>query len=239
VKVATIRQRGNRVEVQIRRKGWTTVSETFPDKTSAREWATVIEADMVRGVFMDRSEAERNTLGDLFDRYLRDVSASKKGASSESYRLRALQRDPISQYKVAALSGKVLAEWRDRRMKQVTGSTTNRDQGLISHVINVARKEWGINVENPVSMIRRPPESRGRNRRLSASEEQRLLSELEPSTRCAKGYYEEDLRHEGASRMAEKLDNVLELSAVTGHKTLSMLKRYYHPRAKDLARKLG
>ncbi len=47
-----------------------------------------------------------------------------------------------------------------------------------------------------------------------------------------------DLRHEGTSRLAEKLDNVLELSAVTGNKTLSMLKRYYHPRAKDLARKL-
>ena len=121
--MATIRQRGKRVEVQIRRKGWPTLSETFPDKTSAREWATVIEADMVRGVFVDRSEAERNTLGDLFDRYLRDVSPTKKGASSESYRLRSLRRDAISEYKVAALTGKVLAEWRDRRLKKVSGSS--------------------------------------------------------------------------------------------------------------------
>lgn len=119
--MATIRQRGNRVEVQIRRKGWPTVSETFPEKTSVRERATVIEAEMVRGVFMDRSEAERNTLGDLFDRYLRDVSPSKKGASSESYRLRSLRRDAISEYKVAALTSKVLAEWRDRRRKKVSG----------------------------------------------------------------------------------------------------------------------
>ena len=42
-----------------------------------------------------------------------------------------------------------------------------------------------------------------------------------------------------ASRMAEKLANVLELSAVTGHRDVRMLKRYYHPRAEDLARKLG
>jgi integrase len=48
-----------------------------------------------------------------------------------------------------------------------------------------------------------------------------------------------DLRHEATSRIAEKLDNILELSAVTGHKTVQMLKRYYHPRARDLARKLG
>lgn len=145
---------------------------------------------MVRGVFMDRSEAERNTLGDLFDRYLRDVSPSKKGASSESYRLRSLRRDAISEYKVAALTGKILAEWRDRRLKKVSGSTTNRDLGLINHVINVARKEWGVNVENPVSMIRRPLESKGRNRRLSGDEEQRLLKELEPSTRGDSGAYQ-------------------------------------------------
>ena len=48
-----------------------------------------------------------------------------------------------------------------------------------------------------------------------------------------------DTRHEAASRLAEKLSNVLELSAVTGHRDLRMLKRYYHPRAEDLARKLG
>ena len=48
-----------------------------------------------------------------------------------------------------------------------------------------------------------------------------------------------DLRHEATSRIARKLDNVLELSAVTGHRTLAMLKRYYHPRASELASKLG
>ncbi|RQH00192.1 site-specific integrase [Paraburkholderia dinghuensis] len=48
-----------------------------------------------------------------------------------------------------------------------------------------------------------------------------------------------DLRHEATSRLATRLDNILELSAVTGHKTVQMLKRYYHPRASDLARKLG
>lgn len=47
-----------------------------------------------------------------------------------------------------------------------------------------------------------------------------------------------DTRHEAASRLAEKLSNVLELSAVTGHRDLRMLKRYYHPRTEDLAKKL-
>ncbi len=48
-----------------------------------------------------------------------------------------------------------------------------------------------------------------------------------------------DLRHTAITRMADKLPNVIELSAVTGHKSLRMLQRYYHPQAEELARKLG
>lgn len=340
--MATIRRRkdSNRFEVQIRRNGWPTIVRSFPTAATARAWASVIESEIERGVFIDRTEAEKNTLGDLFRRYLTEVSSQKKGHDTERYRLESLQRDPISQYKVASLSGKLMAEWRDKRLKKVTGSTVNRDLNLISHVINVARKEWGMHIENPVSMIRRPPENKSRKRRLAVGEEEKLLAELEESTRSERGTFKEggsrnpwirplvilaletamrrsellalrwsdvfladryvqlhdtkngesrevplsthayklldglprhisgrvfpttadavkkaftraveradlgnlhfhDLRHEATSRIAEKLENVLELSAVTGHKSLTMLKRYYHPRAKDLARKLG
>jgi len=48
-----------------------------------------------------------------------------------------------------------------------------------------------------------------------------------------------DLRHEAASRIAERLPNIIELAAVTGHKDVKMLARYYHPRAEELALKLG
>lgn len=48
-----------------------------------------------------------------------------------------------------------------------------------------------------------------------------------------------DLRHEATSRLAERLPNLIELASVTGHRDLRMLKRYYHPRASDLAKKIG
>jgi len=48
-----------------------------------------------------------------------------------------------------------------------------------------------------------------------------------------------DPRHTAATRLSERLPNLLELSAVTGHKSLAMLKRYYHPNAEQLAMKLG
>ena len=47
-----------------------------------------------------------------------------------------------------------------------------------------------------------------------------------------------DLRHEATSRICDRLP-MHEAMRVTGHKTPSMLMRYYHPKAEDLARKLA
>jgi integrase len=48
-----------------------------------------------------------------------------------------------------------------------------------------------------------------------------------------------DLRRTAITRMAEKLPNLIELAAVSGHKSLMVLKRYYRPSAVELAQKLG
>jgi integrase len=48
-----------------------------------------------------------------------------------------------------------------------------------------------------------------------------------------------DLRHEATSSLFERGLNVVEVASITGHKTLSMLQRYTHLRAEDLAKKLG
>jgi integrase len=47
-----------------------------------------------------------------------------------------------------------------------------------------------------------------------------------------------DLRHEAITRLARKLD-VLDLSRMTGHRDLKMLRRYYNPAAAEIARRLG
>ncbi|MBB5400287.1 integrase [Paraburkholderia youngii] len=47
-----------------------------------------------------------------------------------------------------------------------------------------------------------------------------------------------DLRHEATSRLAS-IFPMHELTKITGHKDPRMLMRYYHPRAEDLAKKLG
>ena len=47
-----------------------------------------------------------------------------------------------------------------------------------------------------------------------------------------------DLRHEATSRLFEKGLGVMEVASMTGHKSLSMLKRYTHIEAEKLAQKL-
>jgi integrase len=60
----------------------------------------------------------------------------------------------------------------------------------------------------------------------------------EPHRANISGVRFHDLRHEATSRLFEKGLNVMEVAAITGHKTLDMLKRYTHLRAEDLAKKL-
>ena len=48
-----------------------------------------------------------------------------------------------------------------------------------------------------------------------------------------------DLRHEATSRLFEKGLDMMQVKAITGHKSLQMLSRYTHLNAEELADKLG
>ncbi len=54
-----------------------------------------------------------------------------------------------------------------------------------------------------------------------------------------KGLTFHDLRHEATSRLFERGFSMMEVAAITGHKTLAMLKRYTHLSPHALADKLG
>lgn len=66
----------------------------------------------------------------------------------------------------------------------------------------------------------------------------KLMAEIEASDTTLFDLHFHDLRHEATSRLAEKFQ-MQDLMKVTGHKSSAMLARYYHPRASDLAQKLG
>jgi len=368
--MATITRRGDaQWQAKVRLKGHPTQSKTFIYKDDAEKWARALERELETTGFVNRKEAERNTLRSILEKYQAEVTPHKKSADIESVKINVILKDAtLTSLKLTALTSAAVVAWRDRRLKTVTGATVNREIDVMSSVINHARREWGIHMENPIPLVKRPEKARSRDRRLSALEEQYLLEALDEAPRRADGTFEKgarnpwlsplvrlalesamrrgellaltwdhvdlkrqtahlpdtkngdartvplstravkilaglpnvktdedgeivlpksgpvfpttamalrkgftrsveraratymeqcelqgqavdnkfladvhfhDTRHEAASRLAEKLSNILELSAVTGHKDVRMLKRYYHPRAEDLAKKLG
>ncbi|MHB1202645.1 MAG: hypothetical protein ACYCZC_05820, partial [Acidithiobacillus sp.] len=55
----------------IRKRGFPSQTKIFRTKRDAEAWANVTESEMVRGVFVQRTESERTLLSDLLDRYAR------------------------------------------------------------------------------------------------------------------------------------------------------------------------
>jgi hypothetical protein len=66
----------------------------------------------------------------------------------------AIREEALCQLKATALTGKLLAEWRDKRLQEVTGSTVSREIDILTHAINTTRREWGIHINNPGELIR-------------------------------------------------------------------------------------
>lgn len=188
--MATFRKRSGKWQVRIQRTGLPDVSKTFLLKSDAEAWARTLESEMDRGVFVDRSEAERTTLADILRRYREEVTANKRSGSIESIRINKLLKDEsICRYKATALTGKLFAQWRDKRLKEVSGSTVNRELNIVSHAINVARKEWGIHISNPIELIQRPRNNKARERTLSDQEKVALFKELGATPRKQDGTF--------------------------------------------------
>ena len=327
--MASYRQRGGKWQARVIRDGYPDQTKTFESKADAEKWARALESEIDKGQFVNVSEAQRTTLGNVIARYLAEVTPSMKGAPEDTIRLKAIMRKPIARWSMANLSTARIAAYRDERLKEVSAGTVIRELAYLSAIINHARREWGINVPNPVQMVRKPQSPQSRSRVLTDEEVSKLLTALEPtgrrsnwtkpavqlalatamrrgellsmrwehvdlqnrtaflsdtkngesrtvplSTAAVQVLAElprhisgavipvkfftldaafkrarkraglddvrfHDLRRTAITRMAEKLPNVIELAAVSGHKSLMVLKRYYRPTAAELAQKLG
>ena len=96
---------------------------------------------------------------------------------------------------MSAITSSAVASWRDRRLKEVSGATVNREIDVLSTVLNHARREWGIHVENPIRYVKRPDKARARDRRFSEDEERYLLAALRGGERRADGTFSKGARN--------------------------------------------
>jgi len=327
--MASIRQRSGVWQARVRRKGYPDEVSSFATKAEAQTWTRSIESAMDQGVHQANHSARNILLTDLLQRYVDEVSPTKRSEKRERQAIQFMQRQKIAAYSMEKLTPTVVARYRDERLKTVAAGTIIRELSILSSVISHARKEWGLPTTNPCALVRRPASPQGRARLLTADEEVRLISELQPIRRrspwmvplvllaletamrrgellsmrwenvnlqtqtallpmtkngtarvvplsrravavlqalpkadigpvfplsymvvnncfvdaCKRAQivnlHFHDLPHTATSRLAEKLPNVIELASVTGHQTIQMLKRYYHPKAEILAQKLG
>ncbi len=328
--MASIRNRNGKWQARITRKGQFPVAKSFQSKQDAERWARQIESDMDKGCYTNQILAERISFNEVIERYIQEVTLKTRSMREDTYRLRAIARHPIARLNMMALTPIKVSEYRDERLKLVSAGAVIRELSYISSIINHARREWEINIANPIPMVRKPPTPQGRNRVLSEDELNRLYVALTPRVKNANhwilpltkfaletamrrgeilglrwenidlqkrtafvpiskngqsrlvpltvsaiqilknlprsidgsvfpvngpalsaaierarikadlgDWHFHDLRHMAITRLAERLPNLIELSAVSGHRSLAMLKRYYHPNAEQLALKLG
>jgi len=310
-------------QVRITRRGFPQQNKMFRSKREAETWAASVESQMLKGSWLDTTEADNTTLADALDRYGREVSSLKKSGKIEMYRIGTLKTDKIAKLHLSRIRGADLAEYRDRRLAAgLSDSSVRLELAILSNLFTVAMKEWRMEgLRNPVLSVRKPAPGKARDRRLLPDEEKRLLAECAPPLKaiilfaletgmrrgeiqkmlwkdvdlgnCTAKLFDtkngdnrtiplssraiavlkalprningkvfpgadishsfaaacrragitglrfHDLRHEATSRLFEKGFNPMQVAAITGHKTLQMLKRYTHLRAEDLAKMLG
>ncbi|MBB4170433.1 site-specific integrase [Rhizobium sp. BK538] len=330
--MATIRKLRGRWQAQVRRRGMKPRAKSFDSKAEAEKWARELESQVDRfGAAPDTKILETTTLGDLLRRYKLEVSPTKRGSVQEIQRIDLLERHEIAHRTLVGLSQPDISSFRDERLSSVAPSTAVREMAILSHVIEVAMRDWGFPLSrNVVKLVRRPIIRNERKRRLEGDEEQRLLdgcdsgkiaflktllivaietgmrrgeliglrwSDISHNRRVVtltmtkngsgrevplsqrafdaltqwktladdeqvmifpmkagsleqvwrrllvraeiKGLRFHDLRHESVSRMFERGLNMIEVSSISGHKELRMLKRYTHLSADDLVGRLG
>ena len=349
-------QKQLRYDAYVTKRGYRKQIKTFKREAMAQRWIKLVEAELEMGAFKSTTVAERMTLGDAMQRFIDEVLPTKRSQAPDISKANVIAPH-LGSHPLISLDTEALASYRDKRLGmkarsfrrykdgrtqmvelkyKVASMTVRHELAFIRRVIEHARREWGVYLPagNPVHLLKLPPISRPRDRRLMAAEEEKLLGllsqdgdsrrqrnpymralvifsvetasrrgeslqlrwdDVDLSARTAllrdtkngedrriglstkaiealksiprtrdervfpvsenavrmawgratkrlgiKGLHFHDLRHEGTSRLAVKFNgDVMAMSAMTGHKSLQMLKRYTHLRAEDLAARLG
>lgn len=178
--MAAITKRGPyQYQAIIRRKGFPSQTKTFESRMDAEAWARSIESKMDDNSFRDRRSLVRMTLHDALERYVSQVTPTKRGASQERQRIRQLQRHPLAMRSLDSLLAKDFAAYRDARLEEVSPTSVRLELALLSHLYTIAIKEWSLPLIHELKNVRKPSAGHGRDRRLQGSEEERLLDAIQ------------------------------------------------------------
>ena len=174
--MATLRKRGDKYQVQIRRVGQAPVSKTFHELKDARAWARMMEVRADQGELPTDRKALNVTLGELVNRYRDTISIRKKTATAERIVLAAFALHPICRKSLAQISTADFAIYRDDRLKVIKPVSLKRELVPIHNLFEIARDEWGLPIrENPLDKLRLDAPDQRRERRLRDGEWMKLV----------------------------------------------------------------
>lgn len=180
--MATIRKRGNRWQVQVRRIGFPPMSKSFLKRGDALEWARHAELAVDRKDLPQRAapDIEEKTLDELLEKYINEVVSKKKSAPAQSIILNAFRRDPICKKPALTLRSQDFIPYKEARLTEVSPTTFNHQIAIVQHAFEVAIREWHWPFkENPLKRLKKPRNNKGRERRLEGIEEKLLLLHTE------------------------------------------------------------
>jgi len=172
--MATIVKRGRKWLARVRVAG-ADEARSFLTKGEAQAWAAARETELRRR--RDGGGAPGGvTFGDLLERYLDEVTPTKRGARWEEIRIKRMLglgkdgRDPLCDIEVRRLVPEHVAQWRDRRLAKVSAASVLRELATLSAVCSWAVRELRWLDKNPCADIRKPERPPPRTRRVSDEE---------------------------------------------------------------------
>ncbi len=179
--MASIRRRGLKWQVQVRRKHTSSFSQSFHTYKDAEEWARYMEVQADRrDLPADLGALKRITLKHLVERYRDTVSVNKRRYSIERYVLNQFLHHPICCKSLAELRTADFAAYRDQRLTEVKPASLKRELGPIHHMFGVARREWGLPLpNNPLDSLLIGGKDQPRERRLRPGELDQLKRSME------------------------------------------------------------
>jgi integrase len=182
--MATFRKHRGKWQAQIRRAGHPATSRSFELKEDALRWVRHQERLIDLGELspaIGKAETSKLTVGELLARYCSEVLPKKRSAGPvERLHIKAVLRHGIARIEIRNITLASIGDYRDQRLRKVTGSTVRRELGLIQHAFNIARKEWGIPVPD-LHDLSKPRANKARERRLT---EEDLIKLEEGFSQC-------------------------------------------------------
>ena len=172
-----VRKRGGSWSAQVRVSGWRSFNRTFQTKSDALKWINNLELKLRSSDVPDAVNSQKTTFAKLLEKYASEVSPSHKGAGAEIYRLKSIARSWLGRIDVRYLNKHQFNQYRDDRLKNVSGGSVCAELSLMKRVLETAKRRWGVGIPyNPILEIEFPRGSNLRNRRLRRGELERLLT---------------------------------------------------------------